>query len=170
MWYICDICHSSAVYGYVISASDIFDTWDDVYGYYRDLTLYIYMCMCVCVCVCLLLISMLWHRQAIFESKGDKLSSSAECRIRSWEVTNSPADWIPTHKPTEPSMIKLKTWTQQPVLMMSEHSGPSLTSLPIGFRTWEISMKLYISKLQANVVNWLLSLATGDCWSLGMDK
>ena len=24
---------------------------------------------------------MLWHRQAIFESKGDKLSSSAECRI-----------------------------------------------------------------------------------------
>ena len=32
--------------------------------------------------ICLLLISMLWHRQAIFESKGDKLSSSAECRIR----------------------------------------------------------------------------------------
>ena len=30
----------------------------------------------------LLLISMLWYRQAIFESKGDKLSSSAECRIR----------------------------------------------------------------------------------------
>ena len=30
----------------------------------------------------LLLISMLWHRQAIFESKGVKLSSSAECRIR----------------------------------------------------------------------------------------
>ena len=29
------------------------------------------------------LISMLWHRQAIFESKGDKLSSSAECRIPS---------------------------------------------------------------------------------------
>ena len=29
----------------------------------------------------LLLISMLWHRQAIFELKGDKLSSSAECRI-----------------------------------------------------------------------------------------
>ena len=25
---------------------------------------------------------MLWHRQAIFESKGDKLFSSAECRIR----------------------------------------------------------------------------------------
>ena len=30
----------------------------------------------------LLLISLLWHRQAIFELKGDKLSSSAEGRIR----------------------------------------------------------------------------------------
>ena len=30
----------------------------------------------------LLLISMLWHRQTIFESKGDTLFSSAECRIR----------------------------------------------------------------------------------------
>ena len=29
-----------------------------------------------------LLISMLCHRQTIFESRGDKLSSSAECRIR----------------------------------------------------------------------------------------
>ena len=29
----------------------------------------------------LLLISMLWHRQAIFKSKGDKSCSSAECRI-----------------------------------------------------------------------------------------
>ena len=35
--------------------------------------------MCVCL---LLLLSMFWHRQAIFESKWDKLSSSAECRIR----------------------------------------------------------------------------------------
>ena len=37
-----------------------------------DIYIYIYM----------LLISMHWHRQAIVESKGDKLSSSAECRIR----------------------------------------------------------------------------------------
>ena len=42
---------------------------------------------------------------------------------RSWEVsdTNSPANWMPTHKPTELSRIKLKT--QQPVPMMSEHSA-----------------------------------------------
>ena len=48
----------------------------------------------------LLLISMLWHRQAIFESKGDKLSSSAEGRIRTQRVsdTYSPADWMPVDK------------------------------------------------------------------------
>ena len=36
---------------------------------------YIHTCL-------LLLIWMLWHRQAIFQSKGYMLSSSAECRIR----------------------------------------------------------------------------------------
>ena len=53
---------------------------------------------------------MIWHRQAIFESKGDKLSSSAECRIRTQGVseTQSSADWMPADKPTELSRIKLK--------------------------------------------------------------
>ena len=37
----------------------------------------------------LLLISMLWHRQAIFESKGDKLSSSAEGRIRTQDLIHT---------------------------------------------------------------------------------
>ena len=57
----------------------------------------------------LLLISMLWHRQAIFNSKGDKLSSSAECRI--WTRvfgSESPANRMPADKPTELSRIKLK--------------------------------------------------------------
>ena len=85
----------------------------------------------------LLLISMLWHRQAIFESKGDKLSSSAEGRIRTQRVsdTYSPADWMPADKPTELSRIKLKTWTRQPVPMISKHSA-HLTPLPFGIRTW----------------------------------
>ena len=173
---------------------------------------------------------MLWHRQAIFESKGDKLSSSAECRIRThqglrhqiasrlnarwqtdWAIedqaknlnstarpydqrafsplnptavwhshlalaiymfvvvnfdalaqasyirnwketsclpllnagfepirvsdTKSPADWMPADKPTELSRIKLKTWTWQPVPMISEHSAHS-TPQPFGIRTW----------------------------------
>ena len=84
----------------------------------------------------LLLISMLWHRQAIFESKGDKLSSSAESRIRTrGPDTYSPADWMLADKPTELSRIKLKTWTRQPVPMISEHSA-HLTPLSVDFRTW----------------------------------
>ena len=80
---------------------------------------------------------MLWQRQAIFEFKGVKLSSSAECRIRTWKSqgTYSPSDWMHTHKLTELSRIKLKTWTQQPVPLMIEEAA-HLTSLPSGFRTW----------------------------------
>ena len=56
----------------------------------------------------LLLISMLWHRQAIFKSKGDKLCSSAECRI--W--TQGPRHQIASRlnarwQMTELSRIKL---------------------------------------------------------------
>ena len=53
-----------------------------------------------------------WHKQAIFESKGDKLSWSVECRILVLNVWDpkSPADWMPTHKPTEPSRIKLENF------------------------------------------------------------
>ena len=40
------------------------------------------MHMVLFIFVLLLLMSMLWHRQTIFESNGDTLSSSAECRIR----------------------------------------------------------------------------------------
>ena len=49
--------------------------------------------------------------------------------------TESPADWMPADKPTELSRIKLKTWTRQPVPMISKHSAHS-TPLPVGFRTW----------------------------------
>ena len=54
------------------------------------------------------LILMLWYRQAMFESKGDKSSSSAECSILTLKVrdTKSSADWMTTHKPTELSRIK----------------------------------------------------------------
>ena len=58
----------------------------------------------------LLLISKLWHRQAIFESKEDKLSSSAERSFGAQRVseTYSPAHWMSADKPTELSRIKLK--------------------------------------------------------------
>ena len=42
----------------------------------------------------LLLISMLWHRQAIFKSKGDKLCSSAECRIWTGGPRHQIASWL----------------------------------------------------------------------------
>ena len=41
---------------------------------------------------------------------------------------------MPADKPTELSRIKLKTWTRQPVPMISKHSAHS-TSLSVGFRT-----------------------------------
>ena len=57
----------------------------------------------------LLLISMLWHRQAIFESKRDKLfpllNAGFEHKVSD---TYSPADWMPADKPTELSRIKVK--------------------------------------------------------------
>ena len=42
---------------------------------------------------------------------------------------------MPADKPTELSRMKLRTWTRQPVPMISKHSAHS-TSLPVGFRTW----------------------------------
>ena len=60
----------------------------------------------------------LWHRQAVFESNGDKLFSSAKSRIRSWEVWDikSRADSMPTHKPTELSRIEQKLELNSPSL------------------------------------------------------
>ena len=77
---------------------------------------------------CLLLISMLWHRQAIYESKGTKSSSSVECRIRTWKSQNtcSPSDWIPTHKPTELSRIKQKLELNSPSLWWGSVQPTSL--------------------------------------------
>ena len=72
----------------------------------------------------LLLISMLWHRQAIFKSKGDKLCSSAECKIwtrgpRHQIVSRLTARWQTDWAIED----QAKTWTRQPVPMISEHSA-----------------------------------------------
>ena len=86
----------------------------------------------------LLLISILWHRQAIFKSKVDKLSSSAECRIwtqgprhQNCQQTECPL----TNRLSYRGSSLKKTWTRQPVPMISEHSAHS-TPLPVGFRNW----------------------------------
>ena len=49
--------------------------------------------------------------------------------------TKSPADLMHADKPTELSRIKLKTWTRQPVPMISNHSA-HLTPLSVDFSTW----------------------------------
>ena len=45
----------------------------------------------------LILISMLWHRRAIFDVKGDKLSSCAECRIRTQGLGHPIASRLNVH-------------------------------------------------------------------------
>ena len=60
------------------------------------------------------------------------LNAGFEPRV--WD-TKSPADGMPAEKPTALSRIKLKTWTRQPVPMISEHLAHSIP-LPVGFRTW----------------------------------
>ena len=106
-------------------------TYIHTYITYVRVRIYVHTYMHTYIHACLLSISMLWHRQAIFESKGNKLSSS-ECRIRTQMVSGieSPADWMPADKQIELSRIKLNTWTRQPVLIISEQSVHS-TPLPL---------------------------------------
>ena len=81
---------------------------------------YIHTCL-------LLLILMLWHRQAIFESKGDKLSSSAECRIRTHQgLRHQIASRLNARWQTDWAIEdQAKIWTRQPVPLISEHSAHS---------------------------------------------
>ena len=125
----------------------------------------------------LLLISMLWHRQAIFERKADKMSSCAECRIQTQGLRHLyPVDWMPADKPTELSRIKLKSWTRQPFPKISKYSAHS-TSLPIGFRSWlwrYTCLLLLISMLwyRQAILEWkgdkLSSSAEYRIWSQGL--
>ena len=62
--------------------------------------------------------------------------------------TYSPADWMPAYKLAEPSKIKIRTLTQQPVPMMSEHSAYLMP-----WRSWIApgSGDIYISCLIFNM-------------------
>ena len=72
----------------------------------------------------LLLISMLWHRQAIFKSKGDKLCSSAECRIWTRDPRHQIASRLNARWQTDwVTKDQANTWIRQPVPMISEHSA-----------------------------------------------
>ena len=72
----------------------------------------------------LLLISMLWHRQAIFKSKGGKLCSSAECIIWTRDPRHQIASRLNDRWQTDwVTEDQANTWTRQPVPMISEHSA-----------------------------------------------
>ena len=73
-----------------------------------------------------------WAYGSGFESNIDKLCSSDMTSI--WNKagdlgTQSWEDWMPAHKTTTLSRIKLKTWTVQPAPKMSEHTA-RLTPIP----------------------------------------
>ena len=84
----------------------------------------------------LLLISMLWHRQAINKSKGDKLCSSAECRIWTRGPRHQIASRLNAHWKTDwviEDQAKNLNSTARPYY--SEHSA-HLTPLSVDFRNW----------------------------------
>ena len=101
---------------------------------------HIYACMHACI-----------HTYMFVVINFDALAQASDIRIERRQVvflcwrqdsnpirvsdTKSPADWMPADKPTELSRIKLKTWTRQPVPMISEHSA-HLTPQQFGIRTW----------------------------------
>ena len=80
---------------------------------------------------------MLWHRQAIFKSKGDKLCFSAENRIWTRDPRHQFASRLNARWQTDWAIEDQakKTWTRQPVPMISEHSA-HLAPLSVYFRTW----------------------------------
>ena len=62
-------------------------------------------------------ISMLWHRQAIFKSKGDKLCSSAECRIWTRDPRHQIASRLNARWQTDwaiEDQAKILNWTARP--------------------------------------------------------
>ena len=78
-------------------------------------------------------------------------------------------------KPTELSRIKLKTWTRQPVPMISEHSA-HLAPLSVDFRTWLwrytyllliISMLWHRQAIFKSKGDKLCSSAEGRIWTRG---
>ena len=92
----------------------------------------------------LLLISMLWHRQAIFESKGDKLSSSAESRIRTWEVSRHLIPWLWRY--TYLLLLISMLWHRQAIF---ESKGDKLSSSAEGRIRNQGLRYLFTSRLNA---------------------
>ena len=84
----------------------------------------------------LLLISMLWHRQAIFKSKGDKLCSSAKCRIWTRGPRHQIAGRLNARWQTDWAIEdQAKNFNSTAHPLIREYSA-HLTPLSVDFRTW----------------------------------
>ena len=81
--------------------------------------------------ISLLLISMLWHRQAMVESKRDKLSSSAECRNGTQGLRHQIASRMNACWQTD-WVIEDQTKSLNSISEHSAHSTPQ----PVGSHTW----------------------------------
>ena len=107
---------------------------------------------------CLLLISMLWHRQAIFESKGDKLSSSAECRIRTQGLRHLFASRLNACWQTDWAIKRLAI-TQNPVRFAEwcVHTMDFVNSLA----PWRCGCDVKCLILERNLVIDILNISSG---------
>ena len=89
-----------------------------------------------------------------FAALADKLSSSAECRIRNRVFgTEPPADWMPADNPTKLSRIKLKNLnsTARPY---DQRAFSPLDPIAI----WPITLSTVSERLCLFVKNWLLTV------------
>ena len=84
----------------------------------------------------LLLISMLWHRQAIFKSKGDKLCSSAECRIWTRGPRHQIASRLNARWQTDSAIEDQAKNFNSTARPYDQRAFSPLTPLSVDFRTW----------------------------------
>ena len=94
----------------------------------------------------LLLILMLWHRQAIFESKGDMLSSAAESRIRTRDPRHLFASRLNARWQTD--------WAIEDQAKKLELDSPSLWSASIQ-PTWPHCQLTFAYNYQCHKKRWL---------------
>ena len=92
-----------------------------------------WLCRYTCV---LLLISMPWHGQAIFESKGDKISSSAECRIRTQGLWNRIASRPNARWRTDRAFADQVKSLNSIACPYDQRAFSPLDPVPVGIRTW----------------------------------
>ena len=84
----------------------------------------------------LLLISMLWHRQAIFKSKGDKLCFSAECRIWTRCPRNKIASRLNARWQTDWAIEDQAKNLNSTARPYDQRAFSPLDPLSVDFRTW----------------------------------